>query len=611
MLPLLREPQREYILVIALLLAFAVDQWTTHGNVFLVFTSVLATLPTFLQALRALTKKKLTIDTFNIFAVITSFATQEFRSAAFIGLMLSFARYLDWRTESRARHAIEELMRLKPAIARRETKTGVEDIPANEVRKDDVIIVSIGSRVPVDGIVIGGEAHVNESSVTGESKLIRKLIGDHATSSTLVESGGIRMRATAVGKDSTIERMARLIEEASNNKSHTERLADKFASIFLPIVALLGIGTYIVTHDARMMASIFLVACADDMAVAIPLAITAAVGQAARRGVIIKGGEWLNVLGRLNIVVLDKTGTLTYGSLALANTHIHHQITEKTFWSAVGSAEKFSEHPVGRLAYREAQKRLTQIADPLSTKVYEGKGIIAKTKEGSITVGHRKFCEEQKLTLPENLPPHVIAGASTLFHVFIEKQYAGTITVADKPRPEAKKSLAHLQSLGLKRIIMYTGDNKETAGAVSKKLGISDMRAEMSPKDKLRALEELLPEGPVAMVGDGINDAPALARADVGIAMGGGGTAIASEAADVVILSDNLARLPEMITLGRQTTSIIHWDIAIWVVTNLAGFALVFTGFLSPALAAFYNFGTDFLPLLNSARLFRRNEKET
>jgi P-type E1-E2 ATPase len=211
-----------------------------------------------------------------------------------------------------------------------------------------------------------------------------------------------------------------------------------------------------------------------------------------------------------------------------------------------------------------------------------------------------------QLSLPSNARAASGEGIGTSFHVFIDGTYAGTVIVADTPRPEAAISLKRLRSLGLSRIIMYTGDNPRTAQAVSTQLGISELRAGMSPKDKLDGLEQLLPEGPVAMVGDGINDAPALARSDVGIAMGGGGTAIASEAADVVILSDNLNRLPEIILLGRQTTSVIHWDMAIWVATNLAGFALVFTGIIGPSLAAFYNFATDFLPLLNSVRLFRK-----
>ena len=592
-------PRREYLIVAAIVIAFLIDVFSGYGKIPLAIAAALAVFPTLLGAVRALWKRKLTIDTFNALAVAASFATNEIRSAAFIGLMLTFARYLDWRTESRARHAIEELMRLKPAIARRETASGAEDVPVDEVKKGDVVIVSVGSRVPVDGIVIGGDAHVNEASVTGESRLVMKRFGDRVVSSTLVESGGIRMRATDVGADSTIERMATLIREATANKSRAERMADKFAGMFLPLVALLGFGTYVWTRDIRMTAAIFLVACADDMAVAIPLAVTAAVGRAAKRGVIIKGGEWLDVLGRLKTVVLDKTGTLTYGSLAIARESRAIGVSEKAFWQAIGTAEKFSEHPVGKLAYAEAVARAGKIPDPLSVDVRKGAGVVAKTAKGVIAVGSDKLAEELHLSLPEQL------RGEMSFHVFLDGTYAGTVFVADTPRPEAAESLQRLRRRGIGRISMFTGDNPETAKTISRQLGITDVRASMSPRDKLRELEKLLRDGPVAMVGDGVNDAPALARADVGIAMGGGGTAIASETADVVILSDNLMRLPEIVALGRETSSVIRWDMAIWAVTNVVGFGLVFTGLIGPSFAAFYNFATDFLPLLNSARLFR------
>lgn len=607
---LLIPPYREYVLVILLVLAFLVDTFTGFGTWVIVIVSGLAALPTFIEAGKKLLKKQLTIDAFNTFAVIASFATGELRSAAFIGLMLTFARYLDWRTASRSKAAIEELMRLKPITARRENADGTEqDVPSEVIQTGDIVVVAMGSRVPVDGVVIGGEAHVNESSVTGESRLIHKGVGDLVVSSTLVEGGGVRMRATAVGADSTIERMATLIRDAMKHKSRAEHLADRFASLFLPFVVLLALGAYLWTHDIRVVAAIFLVSCADDMAVAIPLAITAAVGRAAKRGVIIKGGEWLDVLGRLKTVVLDKTGTLTYGSLSLAQVDLAPGVSEQTFWAAVGSAEKFSEHPVGRMAYAEAMKRVGTITDPLSSEVYKGKGIAAKTQQGMVQIGNQAMVDERNLPLPGQSEGREEVGST--FFVFLDKAYLGTVRVADQPRPEAAEGLRQLRTVGVERIIMYTGDNTATAKAVSRELGITEVHAAMQPKDKLEGLEALLAEsGPVAMVGDGINDAPALARADVGIAMGGG-TAIASEAADVVILSDNMSRIPEMIRLGQRTTSVIHWDMGIWAVTNLLGFILVFAGVLSPPLAALYNLITDFFPLINSARLFRNGTSNT
>ena len=604
---LLDRPYREYLISIGLCFAFAVDFFSPYGMYFLIFFAGIAVLPTVIQAVRSLAKGSFTIHTFNAFAVAASCITGEFRSAAFIGLMLTFARYLDWRTESRAQRAIEELMRLKPLTARRETSEGIEDVPSGLVRKGDILIVPIGTRIPVDGTVIGGEAYVNESAVTGESALVRKMIGDRVVSSTLLDSGGLRMRATDVGADSTIERMAALIREATTNKSKAERVADRFASIFLPVVALLGLITYLWTRNIQMTAAIFLVSCADDMAVAIPLAVTASLGRAAKRGVIIKGGEWLEVLGRLKMIVLDKTGTLTYGSLAIVQTDIAPGITKKVFWQAVGSAEKFSEHPIGKLAYAEALRVVKQIQDPISVDVHPGSGIVATTAQGTVVIGTADLLQELRLSLPKDVGSHTHGRerAGTFFYVFLDTTYAGVVFVADRPRPEAAQSLRRLRALGIERLVMFTGDNAETAQQISSELGMTEFRAKMTPAEKMNELEAFISEGPIAMVGDGVNDAPALARADVGIAMGGGGTAIAAEMANVVILSDDLQRLPEIIALGRRTMSVIRWDMVIWIVTNTLGFVLVFTGVFGPSLAALYNFITDFFPLLNSARLFR------
>ncbi len=605
-------PRREYVIVALLLIAFGIDLVSSYGAPALIVAAGIGVFPTIIDAVKAIFRKKFTIDTFNTFAVAASFATGEYRSAAFIGLMLTFARYLDWRTESRAQRAIEELMRLKPSTARRETSHGIEEVSADRVQKGDILVVPIGTRIPVDGIVVGGQAYVNEAAVTGESRLIRKLIGDRVVSSTLLDSGGLRMRATEVGADSTIERMAALIQEATQHKSKAERIADQFAGLFLPFVALIGFVTYAWTRDVQMMAAVFLVSCADDMAVAIPLAVTASLGRAAKRGVIIKGGEWLEVLGRLNSIVLDKTGTLTYGSLAIVQTNIAPGISKNQFWRAVGSAELFSEHPIGKLAYAEARAVVKEIPDPISVKVYSGEGVVADTTDGHVVIGTESLAERLDLTIPKRVvqAEQDEEKTGTVFHVFLDSTYAGTVFIADRSRPEAAESLRQLRLLGIKRMFMFTGDNLETAQKISKELGISDVRAKMTPKEKMNELEALLADGPIAMVGDGLNDAPALARADVGIAMGSGGTAIAAETANVVILSDDLTRLPEIIRLGRRTTSVIRWDMIIWMSTNVIGLTLVFTGVLGPSLAALYNFATDFLPLVNSLRLFRHSSEQ-
>lgn len=606
----LKEKQ-EMSLIILTIVGFIVAYGLPQTGPYPLFiVSFMAAFPTFLEAWQGVKRFKITIDVFNSFAVLISYAVGEFPSAAFIGLMLTFARLLEHRTSRRMHRAVQELIKLKPSTALIEDEAGMREIPADKVKKGDVVVVKSGDRVPVDGEIIYGRGSANEASVTGESLPVDKVVGDKLLSSTLLESGSVKMRAERVGKDSTIERIAALVRSATKHKSKTEKMADRFAGFFLPLVAVLGLGTWAITGDATKMTAIFLVACADDLAVAIPLAVTASLGMAARKGVLIKGGEYLQALNDLKTLLLDKTGTLTFGKLDISSAHIEPGISEDDFWMKVAVAEKFSEHSVGKAVYRQAAKRFESIPDPASFEVAKGAGVRVMHDGKEIVLGSEKILAEFGLELPDKQSA-VISGRDnghqkTNFLVFFDRRFAGSVTVSDIPRPAAAKSLRRLEQLGVSRIIMLTGDNEATAKSIADELDIKEYRASMTPEDKLKFIDSVDGKGAVGMVGDGINDAPALARTNVGIAMGGTATAVAVEAADVVILTDELSRIPDMVDLSRKTISVIKIDIVIWAVSNVFGFALVLTGIAGPALAAFYNFATDFLPILNSTRLFRR-----
>lgn len=608
MMNLFKAPYREFI--VSVLVGIGLFYHYVFGDAIplLIVVVVVGSIVPIGGALDALRRKQITIEAFNFFALAVSFILGEITSAAFIVLMLAFASYLDWRTESRATNAVEELLKLKPRKAYRESGDHVEEIASEEVRSGDILVVKTGDRVPVDGVVVYGSAFINEASITGESKPAEKCVGDEVYSSTVSESGVLKIRATKVGSDSTIERMAHLIEEAGKNKSKTERLADKFAGMFLPIVVGAGMVTYFVTGDMSITAALFLIVCADDIAVSIPLAVTASLGRAAKRGVIIKGGEWLHALSRVNILVFDKTGTLTYGHFALSEAEIALGIDKKDFWKAIAVAEKFSEHPIGRAIFKEATVHDNDVPDPTKVEIVSGAGVYAMWGESEVVVGNEKILSAKGIALSEELNARYEAkkshGGVTVLFVYIDGVFGGFLSVADTPRSEARESLEALQKNGV-RVIMLTGDNEEVARSVSADLGIREYRAGMTPETKLKEVERLAKEGRLAMVGDGINDAPALARANVGIAMGAGGTAVAVEAANIVILTDQLDRIPEMIALSRHTVSVINADMWIWGMTNVIGITLVFFGLVGPALAAFYNFATDFFPLINSARLFR------
>jgi P-type Cu+ transporter len=597
-------PIREYVLAVFVLVGLSADYFFGFKNILLVIAVIGSFIP-LINGVLPLLKRKITIDTFNAFALFITLIINDYRSSAFIILMLTFAYLLDWHLTERKNRAIDRLMKLKPLKAFIEKQGKIEEIKTEDIKTGDILVVEEGLQIPTDGTIIFGEAQINQSIITGESAPIKKIVGDSVFGSTANMDGTIKIKATRVGKDSTIERIAALIKQASKHKSRSEKIADRFAKIFLPIILVLGALTYLITHNISYVASLFLIACADDMAVAIPLAITASIGKAAKRGMIIKGGEWLDVLSKVKTIVIDKTGTLTYGDLHVAKTIIKDNISEKDFWTFAGVAEKLSAHPVGRAIYKEAANRIGFIPDPELFSAIRGMGAKAAYKSKEIIIGNIDvlppgciFLKEIKeLSEKENMPVNV---------VILDLKVIGYILVRDIVRAEAKESISKLKDIGIENITMFTGDAKNIAGIIGKELGISDIKPEMKPEDKLVELEKLISkDNKLAMIGDGINDTPALMRADIGIAMGGAGTEVVMETADAIIFTDKLNLLPEMILLGRKTMSVIRGDMVIWFLSNIIGFTLVFLGFVNPALAAFYNFATDFFPLINSGRLFK------
>lgn len=411
---LVKSPVREYVVAGLVVGSFVISLILPPFRIFLLGIAMVGSVPTFFEGFKSLTSKHISIDVFNSFALGVSFVTGNVQSAAFIVLMLTFASVLDWYTRTRSNNAVEELLKLKPLRAFCELGGKIVEVAVDQVKEGDIVVVKTGEQIPVDGRVVFGRAMVNQSSMSGESVPVEKIVGDDVLGSTINESGVLKIKATRVGRDSTLERMAVLVQEATRHKSKLLKLSDKFAAIFLPIVLLTGLLVYFVTKNITMTAALFLVACADDMAVAIPLAMTVALGRAAKQGVIVKGGQWFEALSKLKVLVLDKTGTLTYGSLKVQDVFLEKGIDEDLFWKLVAVGEKFSEHPVGRAIFREAAGRFGEVPDPGDFQVFTGSGVWIHYKGDEAVIGNLGVLDNKHLKISPKVKKEVEAKLEKL-----------------------------------------------------------------------------------------------------------------------------------------------------------------------------------------------------
>ena len=578
-------------------------------NSLLAFFASIGTLPILLSAARSVRQKKINVDLLAAVALIVSILNLQWASAVFINLMLTSARILANYTDQKSRLAIKSLLKLRPEIVKVKKGDTISNIAVSKIKKGDLIIIEMGDRIPVDGSVISGQALIDQSSLTGESLPIEKAKGDQVLSSTLNVSGSLTISAEKVGKDTTFEKIIRLVDESQRDKMGIVTLADKFASVYI-VASLIGaLLIYFISNSLTLVLSVLLVTCADDIAVAIPMAFSAAIGTAARQGIIVKGGAYLEGLAKVKTILLDKTGTITKGQLRVAKIVPLADFDKDEILRLSAMAEFFSEHPIAKSIIRSAEERKLSFEKPEDFSEVSGKGSAAVYKNKTILCGKRKFFEERGFLLsPEKsktLNDLTRKEIGNIMLVGYGKDLIGFIVLEDEVRAEVKASLAKLKDLGVKNIIMLTGDNLQTAQKVAREIKVDAWHADLLPQDKLIYLKKYLREnGKTAMIGDGVNDAAALAMADVGIAMGGIGSDAAIEAADVALMRDDFSEVPRAFALGRSVMRIARQDFFIWTVVNAIGLFLVFAHALGPQGAAAYNFVTDFFPIANSLRLF-------
>jgi Cd2+/Zn2+-exporting ATPase len=579
--------------------------------ILLAVISVIGLMPVLLSALRALANRRLTIDLLASIALIFSLLAQEWRSAIFISIMLASARIFARYTENRAKRSIQGLLKLRPAKVHRLIDGKPVETKVEDVKVGDLILVEAGERIAVDGFVESGEASVDQSSLTGESVPLAKKAGDAVFSSTLNTTGSLVMKAEKIGKDTTFSKILELVEKSQSSKTPIVSISEHFTRWYILITLLAVLLIYYLSHNLILVLSILLVTCADDIAVAVPLAFTAAIGKAARAGIIIKGGNFLEGLTKIKTIVFDKTGTLTEGKLKEQNILTFNNYSFEKFLLIAGTIESESNHPSAKAICRYVSEKKINLS--AATEVHEdpGYGIEGRINGEWILAGKIKFLAESGVKFSENeanILEREKNQSRTVVVFSVDKIPIGFISLADNLRPDAKHLIDGLKAQGIKKLVMLTGDNEIVAKEVAQKIGLPDFEANLMPDDKIKYLKSLGESaGQVAMVGDGVNDAPALTQADIGIAMGAIGSDAAIENADIVLMKDKLSDILAIMNLSRYTMKVVYQNLFLWGVINTVGLFLVFEKFLGPGGAAAYNFLTDFLPLLNSLKLFRHS----
>ncbi len=607
----LESPKKEYFLSILLSLTLLFiyvfpSKDLNQTTIYIAWViAIIGGIPVLISSFRSIQQKRITIELFNLFVLFVALFLASPVAAIWIELMLTFASYLEWKTKSRASNAVMELLNLAPEFAHVEVENDkYEDIPQKEIVVGNIILIKEGERVPADGKIIFGSCIVDESSFTGESIPQEKNIEDEVFEATTIIKGVIKIKATKVGSETVLGRMVALMQAALTQKSIVHKFADKFAELFLPISAIIGTIIYLTTRDMTLVAAFLLVICADDIAVAIPLAMEASLGKAAKRGVIIKGGISLEKLSKVKTIVFDKTGTLTYAKFSIDFVDIENSVPLRQFWKYVAISEKFSEHPIGKEIYKKASTIVGEVEDPESVDVLPGAGIKVNIAGSNIIIGNKLAMDMANIIILDSNIENANKIGKTTLYVSHDNRYLGAIYISDTVKDDARNTIDALHKMNIRTVIL-TGDHEDIARDIGNKVGISEIRASLSPEKKLEAISEYAKTGVVVMVGDGVNDAPSLARADIGIAMGKLGSAVSVEAADIIIQTDSLSRIPEIIELSKMTRAVIINNFIIWFISNAIGTTLVLTRIIGIPFAAFYNFATDFIPLINSARLFR------
>jgi heavy metal translocating P-type ATPase len=554
--------------------------------------------PIFREAFDNLLHRRMTMELSMTIAIFAAAAISEWFTALVVTLFVLVAEELEHMTVARGRMAILELVNFIPQEARVRRDGALLTVPLADVVKGDVVVVSPGEKVPVDGVVLSGHSYVDQSRLTGESMPAEKSAGDTVYAGSVNQIGLMDITVHEVGRDTSYGRIIQAVEAAEQTRAPVQKLADQLAGYLVYVALGCAVLTWVLTQNIRDTISVIIVAGACGIAAGTPLAILGGIGRAARLGSIIKGGIHLEMLGKIDTMVFDKTGTLTMGAPVVTELLTAPGISEDELLTWAAAAELHSEHPLARAVVTAAEARGLPVREPEQFQYTMARGITATVGGRTVLVGNAKLLAEAGITVPPQ--PEARLGSEIL--VAADGRYAGAVMVADPLRPEAAAAVAALNALGLKTVLL-TGDIPSVANHVAGIIGIGEVKAGLMPQDKERLVREMIKaQRKVAMIGDGVNDAPALTAANLGIAMGSG-TDIAQESADIVLIGNDLNKLVETFRIARQTRSIIWQNFTGTLVIDAVGIVLAAMGMLNPMLAAFIHVGSELAFILNSARL--------
>jgi len=529
--------------------------------------------------------------------------------SAAVTFLFIFGAYLETRTLEKTRSALRKLVDMTPVEATVVRPEGAITIPAEDVVSGDRVVIRAGEKVAVDGRIVSGRALIVEAAITGESVPAAKEVGDQVYTGTILDNGYIEVHAERVGDDTTFSKIIELVENAQESKTKTQKFLDRFANIYTPSIVVLSVLVYLYSGNVELALTFLVIACPGALVISAPVSMVAGIGNGARHGVLIKGGEIMEKLAKTTLVLLDKTGTLTKGRPEVSDIKTW-SMPEDEFLRLVAIAETVSEHHLGRAIVTRARERsLALNQSPENPEVIKGNGMTAIVEGRRLVIGNRKLMASEGIALSEPAEDYAVArekAGSTAIFAAVDGVVEGIVSIADQIKPEAKLALAQLRDQGVQKIVMLTGDNAHTARLVGTELGLDNVHAELLPEDKVQWVNTFKSQGyRVAMVGDGINDAPALATADVGLAMGIGGTDISMETADIVLMSDRLDQFAHAHALAKATVRNMKQNTFFAVGTVMLLLAGVLLGKVFLASGMLIHEVSVLLVILNAVRLIR------